>query len=169
MFHGWKGPFDPNYPLCGASTKVWRGSSGKKKRGDCSWTPTHSGLDGKWPSIAVEVAWTEPPGKLYKDMKFWLTQSSGNVNIVLAVRIYKRGRISIEHWKMGARTPITVQKIEITRNPAPNCEKIQGSMQLSFEDIHMRPKGPTDTDFVISHGDMQNLASQVWEAQDRNL
>lgn len=80
------------------------------------------------------------------------------------VKIYE---ISIEQWKMGNRTPFPVQKLEITRNPAPNCEKIQGRIQLSFEDIHLRPKGPNDTDFVISHQDIENLAHQVWHQQDK--
>ncbi|CRL20147.1 unnamed protein product [Penicillium camemberti] len=67
----------------------------------------------------------------------------------------------------GNHTPLPVQKLEISRNPAPKCEKIQGSMQLSFEDIHLRPKGPNDTDFVISHQDIESLAHRVWHQQDK--
>ncbi|KAJ5189491.1 hypothetical protein N7491_005821 [Penicillium cf. griseofulvum] len=141
IFLAWRGPFDQNYPLLG--TRLAR----------------------KWPTIAVEVAWSEPPGKLNKDVKFWLTQSSGKVNVVLSIRVHARGLISMRQWKMRGRTAITVQKLEIHRNPPPNCEKIQGSMRIPFEDIHLRPKAPNDTDFIISHGDMQNLASQVWIAQ----
>lgn len=58
---------------------------------------------------------------MIRDVKFWLNKSTGKVNIVLTVKIYE---ISIEQWKMGNRTPFPVQKLEITRNPAPNCEKI---------------------------------------------
>lgn len=166
IFLAWSEPSNPNYPLVGTGTALFRGSSNQKKRADCSWMPEHPGLDRRWPTIAVEVAWSEPRGKMIKDVNFWLNESSGQVNIVLTVNIYERGRISIEQWKMGAHAPVPVQKIEITRNPAPKCEKIQGSMRLSFEDIHLRPKGPNDTDFIISHRDMEILADQVWHEQD---
>ncbi|KAJ5193493.1 hypothetical protein N7449_009635 [Penicillium cf. viridicatum] len=167
IFLAWSGPYNPNYPLVGTGTAIFRGSSNQKKRADCSWMPEHSGLDRRWPTIAVEVAWSEPRGKVIKDVNFWLNESSGQVNIVLTVKIYERGRISIEQWKMGAHAPVPVQKIEITRNPAPKCEKIQGSMRLLFEDIQLRPKGPNDTDFIISHRDMEILADQVWHEQDK--
>ncbi|KAL2705313.1 hypothetical protein AAEP93_000563 [Penicillium crustosum] len=103
---------------------------------------------------------------MIRKVNFWLNECSGQVNIVLTVKIHKRERISIiEQWKMGNRTPVPIQKLEITKNPAPNYEK--GSMRFSFEDIHLGPKGPDDTDFVISHQDIENLAHQVWDEQNK--
>ncbi|KAJ5967352.1 hypothetical protein N7501_003600 [Penicillium viridicatum] len=107
------------------------------------------------------------PAKMIRDVDFWLNESSGQVNIVLTVKIYERGRISIEQWKMGARAPVPIQKLEITRNPAPKCEKIQGSMRLSFEETNLRPNGPDDTDFIVSHRDLEILADRVWSEQDK--
>lgn len=144
IFHAWRGPYNPVYPLEPTGTMIFRGNSNKKKRADCSCRPEHPGLDMKWPTIAVEVVYTETPGKMMKDVGFWLNDCSGQVNIVLTVKIHRRGNISIQQWKMGAGTPVSVQKLEISKNPAPKCEKIQGSMQLSFEEIHLRPKGPND-------------------------
>lgn len=167
IFLAWRGPYNSNYPLEGTGTIIFRGNSKKKKKADCSWRPEHSGLDRKWPTIAVEVAYTEPPAKMIRDVQFWLNECDGQVNIMLTVKIHKRGKISIEQWRMGARAPFPVQKLEISRNPAPNCEKIQGSMRLSFEDIHLRPKGPNDTDFVITHQNIESLAHRVWHQQDR--
>ncbi|KAJ5823663.1 hypothetical protein N7447_006003 [Penicillium robsamsonii] len=167
LFDGWLGPDDPNYPLVGTAAMLYRGSSNKKKRADCSWKPGHSGLDRGWPTIVVEVAYSETTAKMMRDVKFWLNECSGHVNIVLTVNIHERRRISIEQWKMGNRTAFPVQKLEIARNPAPNCEKIQGRMRFSFEDIHLRPKGPDDIDFIISHRDIENLAHQVWHQQDK--
>ncbi|CAI7576129.1 unnamed protein product [Penicillium palitans] len=159
MFHAWQGPDNENYPLGDTGATLFRGTSNTKKRADCSWRPEHSGLDRKWPTIVVEVVYSERPAKMIQDVKFWLT----------AFNIHKRsGKISIEQWKVGAHTPFPVQKLEITRNPGPKCEKIQGrSMRFSFEEIHLRPKGPNDTDFVISHRDIEKLAVKVWRQQDR--
>ncbi|KAJ5425590.1 hypothetical protein N7465_000660 [Penicillium sp. CMV-2018d] len=41
-----------------------------------------------------------------------------------------------------------------------NYQEVLG-IRLSFEDIHLRPKGPDDTDFISSHRDIENLADQV--------
>ncbi|KAJ6127833.1 hypothetical protein N7471_009050 [Penicillium samsonianum] len=165
IFLTWRGPFDPNRPLVSTATNIFRGSLNKKKKADCSWTPAHPGLNRKWPTIAVEVAWSEPGWKLIQDVEFWLNQCHGQVNIVLTINICERGRILIRQWRSGARGPVQVQKIEITKDPAPKTEKIQGSMKLPFEQIHLRPKGPNETDFIISHQDMENLAAEVWASQ----
>lgn len=102
---------------------------------------------------------------MIRDVAFWLTQSSGKVNVVLTVNLHTRGRISIEQWKMGGRAPVPVQRLEITRKPAPKCEKVRGSMRIPFDEIHLRPKGPRDTDFVVSHQDLEEMADQVWRKQ----
>jgi hypothetical protein len=164
-FLEWRGPVDDNYPLTTTTTKPFRGSLGQIKRADCAWTPTHSDLDRKWPSIVVEVVWSEPRGKLIRDVKFWLSQSYGKVNIILTITVSKCGNISIEQWKTRGATPVPVQTIEITRTPPPKCERVQGSMRLAFEDIHLRPKGKNDTDFIISHRDMEIMARQIWDEQ----
>ncbi|KUM61326.1 hypothetical protein ACN42_g5783 [Penicillium freii] len=41
-----------------------------------------------------------------------------------------------------------------------NYQEVLG-IRLSFEDIHLRPNGPDDTDFIISHRGIENLADQV--------
>ncbi|KAJ9489682.1 hypothetical protein VN97_g3570 [Penicillium thymicola] len=127
LFHRWLGPYDANYPLIGIGTTSCRGSSNNRKRPDCAWVPKHSGLDRKWPTIVVEVSYSETPAKMMRDVNFWLNESSGQVNIVLTVRIHERRRISIQQWKMGNRTPFSVQKLEIAKNPAPNYKSLSAS------------------------------------------
>lgn len=167
LFHAWLGPYNRKDRLIGIGRTSCRGSSNNRKRPDCAWVPDHSGLDREWPTIVVEVSYSENRAKMMRDVNFWLNESSGQVNIVLTVRIHARRSISIQQWKMGNCTPFSVQKLEIAENPAPNCERIQGTMRLSFEDIYLRPKGRDDTDFLISHGDIEYVADQVWDEQDK--
>ncbi|KOS43483.1 hypothetical protein ACN38_g5633 [Penicillium nordicum] len=54
------------------------------------------------------------------------SRPSTMINIVLTVKIHERRRISIQQWKMGNRSPFPVQKMKITKTPAPNCERIKG-------------------------------------------
>ncbi|CAI7630263.1 unnamed protein product [Penicillium viridicatum] len=120
------------------------------------WTPEHSGLDRGWLTIVVEVAYSETPAQMIRDVDFLVER------IFRTVKIYERGRIFIEQWKMGAHAPAPIQKLEITKNPTPKCEKIQGRMRLPFEEIHLRPKGPDDTDFIVSHRDLEIFVDRVW-------
>ncbi|KAJ9490712.1 hypothetical protein VN97_g2573 [Penicillium thymicola] len=62
---------------------------------------------------------------MMRDVKFWLNECYGQVNIVLTVNINKRRTICIQQWEMGNNTPFPIQTLEITKSPAPNCEKIQ--------------------------------------------
>lgn len=81
--------------------------------------------------------------------------------------VYTCGRIPIEEWNIrGAHTTYAaVQKIEIRRNSAPKCKNVRGSIRLSLKEIHPRTEGPNETDLIISHRDMENLADPVWNEQ----
>ena len=142
---------------------------GKYKRADRSWRLFSQVGDRstKWPALVVEVAWSEPRTKLANDVKFWLTQSNGEVKVALTLTVQPRGRIILEKWKViGAdQTPTSCQKIEIVRKPAPKCEKITGSLKVPFEDLYGRPKQPNETDFVMTTGAMERLAMFVWTIQ----
>ncbi|KAJ5801740.1 uncharacterized protein N7518_003808 [Penicillium psychrosexuale] len=160
MVECWNGIMEKDYILLPTGSTSVRGNSGRIKRADCSWRPTH--FDTKWPSIAVEVACEEIPAKLEDDMMFWLNQSNGEVNVVLSIKVLQ-GRITIAQWKSNERgIPFLVQNMEITKDPAPGCDHIQGSICIPFEDIHCQPRPQNKSDFVMTRVGMESLAHQIW-------
>ncbi|KAJ5153670.1 uncharacterized protein N7500_009109 [Penicillium coprophilum] len=138
IFRDWNGKGDDNHPL----------------------VPT--GRGSEWPSIVVEGIWEETREKAADDMRFWLTESEGKVKVALTITVHKRGRLLIEQREMQGACATPVQKIDIVRNPAPNCQKVQGHMPLPFEDIKNHPEMKSDEDFVINAQDMEAMAKQVW-------
>ncbi|KAJ5669082.1 hypothetical protein N7462_010152 [Penicillium macrosclerotiorum] len=153
--------------LVPTSTASVRGST-RNKRPDIFWTPRDppGGRSTKWPTLVGEVAYSEPRGKLIQDMEFWLNESHGDVKIALTITIHARGRISIEKWKFDRlNRPRPVQKIEIVRNPAPNCPKVNGRLKIPFRDVFLCEKRGTEADLVFTESDMENIGRYVWAFQ----
>ncbi|CAG7990683.1 unnamed protein product [Penicillium salamii] len=133
-------------------TAMFRGIT-RKQKADCSWKPAElpSGRSPKWPTMAVEVRWSESASHLMNDVCFWLNESNGDVKVMLTVSIFARHRISIE--KMG-----------LERN---SKRKVTGNMTILFEDVFLRPKRPTETDLTFSQSDLERMALKIWAVQDR--
>lgn len=51
-----------------------------------------------WPSIVVEVKWTEGRPIIEQDMRFWLEGPGGQVEVALTISAYPHGSITIEKW-----------------------------------------------------------------------
>ncbi|KAJ5569569.1 uncharacterized protein N7459_008999 [Penicillium hispanicum] len=144
----------------------------RSKRADLSWTPAHPpvGRSSQWPTVIVEASWSERRRKLENDVGFWLNKSNGQVKVVLTIAVHPGGRIDIEKWDLppvpGSKaTPCSTQKIEIVRDPAPNTSKVRGRLDVKFQDVFLREKEGTETDFALSHSDMEEIAMKVWASQ----
>lgn len=98
-------------------------------------------------------------------MKFWLTQSSGHVNVAVTVTVHNWGRISVEEWASRGpnQHPLPCQRIEIVPNPAPNCSRVSGSFQIPYEKIHAQQRPGNASDFVLSPQEMEFLAYRLWD------
>jgi hypothetical protein len=159
-----------NTPLLNTGRRSVRGQT-RTKNADLSWTlrDPPGGRSLKWPTLAVEVAFSEPRRKVEQDADFWLRQSGGEVKAVLSITVHRHGKITIEKWDLlptpAGIAPRPTQTIEIVRNPAPNCPRIQGQLQLQFQDLFLRNKQKEETDFIFSYDDMEEIASDVWRFQ----
>lgn len=163
----WTSKF-PDHQLIHTSTSSVRGPLGKNKRPDSAWKPAilQHGRDTKWPSMALEAKWSERRAKLEQDMRFWIEGSEGQVKIALTISVYTRGRIVIEKWTMdNNKTIFTEQKMTIVRSPAPNCPRITGQLTLPFEDVFLKTKKSGETDFVLSHSQLERIAADIWAVQ----
>ena len=151
----------------------------RNKRPDCSWKPAVEvgGQDRHWPTVILEVGWTEIRSKLEQDMLFWL-QESGAVNVALTMKVEgitvdgkgvkREANITIQQWVLREtrRGPSLkpVQTMKIVRDPAGD-HRISGSLTIRFEDAFARRKRGNETDFRLSHEDMKDIARRVWNRQ----
>ncbi|KAJ5781864.1 uncharacterized protein N7518_010347 [Penicillium psychrosexuale] len=134
-------------------------------RGDFTFQPAEppASRGDKWPTLAGEVAFSETRRQLEHDIKWWHTQGNGQVNVVLSITVYPRGKITIEKWDPPApgANPLPTQKMEIVRHPT----KISGSLKIDFEDVYLRPKQRNETDFILTDAEMERFAYLVWRPQ----
>ncbi|EEQ83610.1 uncharacterized protein BDCG_00415 [Blastomyces dermatitidis ER-3] len=149
------------------------------KQADKSWIPRElpPGRTTQWPSIAVEVGYSETREKLKSDMKFWLN-TNNEVRMALSIDIKRpSGTIFITAWKRGAPIPPRMssnpepqatQEIKIERGKAGQKPHITGNSNLTipFENIMLRRPGQGEVDFVISREDLLEVAEGVWFAMD---
>lgn len=160
-------------PISSTNARPVRGHSVTKKA-DISWTPLDppGGRSKKWPTLVGEVAWSgsqEARTKLEKDIRFWLEGSGDQVKVVLTITVHDRGRITIEKWDTIPVPQFPTQKIEIVDDPAPNCPRVNGQLQVPFRDVFLREKDKKDieADFVLTENDMEQIARHVWAFQFR--
>ncbi|PGH32384.1 hypothetical protein GX50_04809 [[Emmonsia] crescens] len=149
------------------------------KQADKSWIPRElpPGRTTQWPSVAVEVGYSETREKLKSDMEFWLS-SNNEVRMALSIDIKRpSGTIFITAWKRGAPIPPRMsfnpepqatQEIKIERGKAGEKPYITGDSNLTipFEYIMLRKPGQGEVDFVISREDLLEVAEGVWFAMD---
>ncbi|KAJ5142946.1 uncharacterized protein N7515_001733 [Penicillium bovifimosum] len=79
---------------CGA-TRI--DTPGRSKQADRSWKPARQGR--KFPTVALEVGFSETTAKLEKDVAWWINESEGEVRMGVTVDINRgSGCIEIESW-----------------------------------------------------------------------
>jgi len=129
------------------------------------------------PTIILECGVSERLHKLRIDASWWLSNSGGDVNIVLIFSIKRTTRtIHIEKWENapaplsrphtrstqpGALVPTRIQQIVISPGGVQG-----GPLILRFDKIFLRPPNPNATlpeqDLIFTAQDLQTYATDVW-------
>lgn len=131
------------------------------------WPPP--GYDRYWPTVALEVAVSEPASKLTSDIRHWFGKSEGKVNIVLTIRVdRKRPMITIEKWEMAEDRMNRTQVVEISKRKKGDEETAVsgGPLLIEFDKLFRRaPEVPRESDIRIGEEGLSELASSVWVEQ----
>lgn len=168
----------PAGEIVGMGSTRFEGRS-TSKEADAAMKPIPSRrLATDWPTLVFESGLSESLRRLRTDAKWWLTNSSGQVNIVVLIDINLNAqKLHIERWGMmpppacrpstrafvaaaGNFVPTKVAEISIIRNIVTAGSDVP--LVLPFDDIFLRPPGPAEGDFVFSTADLQNWSSSVW-------
>lgn len=145
--------------------------------GDASYTPIlANGKVRPWPSLVLEVGYTESMGHLRMKADWWLVTSGFDVKVVLLVKLTARhGHIRIEKWKgisnhrtgatttrsyeTASRQPGCVQTVTISRSGIGNEDDARldrssyivarGTLRVGFTELFLRELGPGEYDIVF--------------------
>ncbi|QGA16258.1 hypothetical protein EYB26_003925 [Talaromyces marneffei] len=149
--------------------------SDRKKRVDDAYRPKRMPRNRRkssWPSLTVEVGFSEPVRKLNSDAIWWITQSRGHVNNVIRISINRNYRqITIEKWANIAAVP-DVDPAVTYRNvlsQEAGAKKIKFSNKepliITFDDLFLRSAQGQEADITFDTDILEAIASDVWYAQ----
>lgn len=152
------------------------------KEADSAWGPRRQipGHDNKWPTLVLEVGLSENLHRLHIDLKWWFSNSQGQVKVVLVVSIQqKEPKVVLERWELqrrrthsyplrslggipkegtwqnnqGPAVPTMVQKITYTLNPSTHTmTSTGGPLVIPFHKIFLNNTAPYSIqgDFVFT-------------------
>jgi hypothetical protein len=138
------------------------------KEGDMAWKPAPlRPNENDFPTLVIEAGVSESLPKLRADARWWLSNSRGQVNIVL-VMVVKEGprEIQIERWESRpSPIPTPIQIITIDSNNVTGAP-----LTLDFHLIFLRPINPNATpaenDIVFTAQDLRNWANIFWRGMN---
>ncbi|OAX82287.1 hypothetical protein ACJ72_03368 [Emergomyces africanus] len=150
---------------CGA-TEV-RGTT-RIKAPDASYWPRQlpATRSAKWPSLVLEVGYSESASKLRNDASWWLTESEGDVRVVITLKIFRNNRVHLEMWQFcdGATRPRPVMTQEATVTRSASGYFASAPMVIRFQDLLLRPLASNgERDIVLGRDDLQGLVELALE------
>ncbi|KAL2866106.1 uncharacterized protein BJX67DRAFT_382205 [Aspergillus lucknowensis] len=127
------------------------------------------GRSGKWPSVVLEVAYSETRAKLRSDVRYWFRASHGEVKIVFTVKIERATpRVTIEKWGVdlhGRGRSHLEQVVNIAKSGATVA--VSGApLLLAYENLFLCPAvNATQNTICIRENELISYAKGIWRAQ----
>ncbi|KAK2839319.1 hypothetical protein FQN49_006257 [Arthroderma sp. PD_2] len=149
----------------------------RDKQADTSWAPRWppSGRSRQWPTVALEVAYSESREKVKNDVAWWLYGSNGDVLMAISIDIKRpSGNIYITSWERGLMPtrnhphpdPKVVDEVKVFRGKNGQPARVEGvDLVIPFQDMLLRPANPSqgEGDFTFTHAELLQLAEAVWD------
>lgn len=145
------------------------------KEPDQAWRPHRLPFNRSrdWPSVVVEVAYSETESKLGSSVRFWMRASGGDAKVVLTLRINRQQpKIRIEKWVSSSSSnnnrqrhrldqSVTISKADSNRIILSNAP-----LTVEFEDLFLRPASiPRERNIELDAEKLQYLATEIWDEQ----
>jgi hypothetical protein len=172
---------------CGSTTIE---TPDRSKQADRSWKPARS--QRKFPTVVLEVGFSEITAKLERDIAWWINKSKGEVKLGLTIDIKISGSIEIKSWTPAFMLspshvyitasgrpvvdrrisdpppPRMTQRIFITRGRDSYNPTIKGGdLIIPFHALMLEQPGEGEHDFVLTTELLlQDLAERVWVVID---
>ncbi|EEP77317.1 predicted protein [Uncinocarpus reesii 1704] len=145
----------------------------RRKEPDCSYLPKSlpDGRSDKWPSLIVEVGFTESARKLEMDAKWWLQASNGDVGLAITITVNARDRsIVLKTWENGpgdtgpqSALPRATQTVSVLGSIDPENPVVRnGPFLIPFQKLLLRDSVDSEGDIALNEEDLTNLSVQLW-------
>jgi hypothetical protein len=156
----------------------WRSTTltaedGSVKEADGGWGPRRPPRRApKRPSVVLEVASSDTPGKLRRDAQYWVDPEKGQANMAIGVKVHgKKPQISIEQWEWSSELsrPIQTSCLTITRSDGKilfDPDQPTAQLLIPFHLLFRRPaENNGERDIVLATQELVEFATLVWDMQ----
>ncbi|CAG8023074.1 unnamed protein product [Penicillium nalgiovense] len=138
------------------------------------------GRNPEWPTVVVEIGVSESYRKLWADAEWWLTNSRGDVNLVIIVSVSRKTpnikfeTVALDPTVNSLRhqrpryVPKIRQTITVSRNANnPNSITIRPPVALTigFEELFCRQLVPPEHNIDLSPYELGEISTDVWGEQ----
>ncbi|EFQ98958.1 hypothetical protein MGYG_01970 [Nannizzia gypsea CBS 118893] len=152
----------------------------RDKEGDISWAPRWlpPGRSKQWPTVALEVGYSESREKIKHDIAWWLYSSNGDVLMAVSIDIKRTsGNIYITLWERGVMPtrnhpnpdPKVVGEVKLFRGKNGRPARVEGAdLVVPFKYILLRSpdRSQGEGDFTFTKAELLQLAETIWEDMD---
>ncbi|KAI9368036.1 hypothetical protein BJX61DRAFT_248967 [Aspergillus egyptiacus] len=142
------------------------------KQPDMAWRPQRQppGRAKIWPSVVLDVVFSDTRRKLQTDLRWWLWEPEGYVKTVLTIIIGRSGHeITFEKWEKSSYGRVQRQQhVGVSKNQDVDTVTVVGSpLVIEFEKLFLGPRGsPVERDIEIGDDELEYLARNIWEEQE---
>ncbi|KAJ5687004.1 hypothetical protein N7536_009623 [Penicillium majusculum] len=140
------------------------------------------GRSTKWPTVVIEVGVSESYRKLRKDAEWWLTNSRGDVKLVIIVSISRKTpnvtfetvtldlpvnslRLQRPRYVPKIRQSITVSRKKNEPN-SPITITPRVPLTIGFEELFCRQPVPPEHNIDLSPDRLRRISKHVWGEQE---
>ncbi|RPA95775.1 hypothetical protein L873DRAFT_1845854 [Choiromyces venosus 120613-1] len=147
------------------------------KEADSAFKPLSRPRKADWPTLVIESGVSEKLPRLRVDARWWLENSSGDVNIVLLFSISEAAQmIHLEKWELVSVpnlqvTPAHPQPFVMTPTQTDHIDIVQpiaagGALTLDFAKIFLRQpvQGGLEGNMIFTTLDLEGWADGVWQS-----
>ena len=162
--------------LLGSTTVTEQGVS---KQPDSSFRPSNLpvGRDTKWPSVVVEIGYSETLNRLHADVQLWISRSRGQVKAVVLISVKQDLKQIIFEKFIPDYTPlrpvrasrgpvvyaVCQQKVVVTRDQG-QVVVTGGPLIITFEEMFLRSANPpNEHDYVFGQQELAEIAEDSWD------
>jgi hypothetical protein len=121
----------------------------------------------EWPTVVVESGFSESPDKFMSDARFWLSQSNGEVQVVITIKISRSmPQIVLESWELVNDRARRTQVVTLSKGENHHFYIRGEPLIIGFDKLFLRqPSSPKETDISLGDSILEELATEVWEEQ----
>ncbi|KAJ5542367.1 hypothetical protein N7535_004787 [Penicillium sp. DV-2018c] len=142
---------------------------GGRKVPDHSWGPQRPprGHPKDTPTVVLEVALSETRSKLNSDVRFWLGQAQGGVQVVVTLAIDpKEPHIRLEKWELRNDRQHRTGRVDISMGTKNHIRVDGGPLVIELEKLLLRPaEDAREGDITIRVEQLEDLATGIWKEQ----